>query len=245
MAVVQAGSNEQGRRAPEHRAAGISRSVAGTGTCIRRPLLERTARASSQPSTAAACSAGGTAVFDDLRQTVKNVESSPTTLESCGSGATFLPRAAAAAIDRLSRRYPRIVFRLATGYVETSTVKLTDRNVDLLIHGDPAYCGRSTGYEFLFDESYSVAVGVHQSVDPAAAGSTRPVGERPGCCRRGQCARLGRDGSFRASGSISPHDRGYRPREARLSCWRRALISIFPTSYCDSRQAPENKGPAH
>jgi DNA-binding transcriptional LysR family regulator len=37
------------------------------------------------------------------------------------------------AVDQLSRCYPRVVFRLVTGYVETLHRELTQRNVDLLI----------------------------------------------------------------------------------------------------------------
>ena len=38
-----------------------------------------------------------------------------------------------AAIDWLSRRYPRVTFRLVTAYTETLHRELTERNVDLLI----------------------------------------------------------------------------------------------------------------
>jgi DNA-binding transcriptional LysR family regulator len=39
-----------------------------------------------------------------------------------------------AVVDRLSRRYPRIVFRLVTAYAETLHRELTERKVDLLIN---------------------------------------------------------------------------------------------------------------
>jgi DNA-binding transcriptional LysR family regulator len=61
-------------------------------------------------------------VFDDLRQAVKNIEflADPTAGEvRIGSSALLAASFVSAVVDRLSRRYPRIVFHLVTGHVET------------------------------------------------------------------------------------------------------------------------------
>ena len=75
-------------------------------------------------------------MFDDLRQTVKNIGflADPTTGEVRVGCNPFLAASfVSSAVDRLSRRYPRIVFRVVTGYVETLHRELIERNVDLLI----------------------------------------------------------------------------------------------------------------
>ena len=75
-------------------------------------------------------------MFDDLRQAVKKIEflADPTAGE-VRIGCTPLLAASfvSAVIDRLSRHYPRMVFHLVTGYVETLHRELSGRNVDLLI----------------------------------------------------------------------------------------------------------------
>jgi DNA-binding transcriptional LysR family regulator len=65
-----------------------------------------------------------------------------------------------AVIDRLSRRYPRMMFHLVTGYVETLHRELSGRNVDLLIaRRFGPIAEQRLDFEFLFDDSSVVAVG--------------------------------------------------------------------------------------
>ena len=69
-----------------------------------------------------------------------------------------------AAVDRLSRSYPRVVFRLVTAYVETLHRELTERNVDLLVaRRFSGIADERLDYEFLFDDSYSIVVGARNS----------------------------------------------------------------------------------
>jgi DNA-binding transcriptional LysR family regulator len=71
-------------------------------------------------------------------------------------GASFV----SALVDRLTRRYPRIVFHLVTGYIETLQGELFARNVDLLILRSPGtLADERLNFEFLFDDSYVVVVG--------------------------------------------------------------------------------------
>jgi DNA-binding transcriptional LysR family regulator len=106
---------------------------------------------------------GGVAAFDDLRQAVKNIEflADPTAGE-VRIGCTPLLAASfvSAVIDRLSRRYPRMVFRLLTGYVETLHGELSGRNIDLVIaRRFGPIAEERLGFEFLFDDSSIVAAG--------------------------------------------------------------------------------------
>src|SRR6185436_16517690 len=67
---------------------------------------------------------------------------------------------ASAVIDRLSRRYPRMVYHLTTGYVETLHRDLSERNVDLLIaRRFGPLVDEQVSFELLFDDSSVVAVG--------------------------------------------------------------------------------------
>ena len=75
-------------------------------------------------------------MFDNLRQAVKNIEflADPTAGEvRIGSSALLAASFVSAVVDRLSRRYPRIVFHIVTGHVETLHRELSERNVDFLI----------------------------------------------------------------------------------------------------------------
>jgi len=65
-----------------------------------------------------------------------------------------------AVVDRLSRRYPRMVFHLVTGDTQTLYRKLNERNVDLLIAilNDPIVDVRLE-FEMLYDDPLVVASG--------------------------------------------------------------------------------------
>src|SRR6202023_332321 len=78
----------------------------------------------------------GVAVFDDLRQGVKNIEflADPTAGEvRIGSIPPLAASFVSAVADRLSRRYPRIIFQIASTETETLHRELSERNVDLLV----------------------------------------------------------------------------------------------------------------
>ena len=105
----------------------------------------------------------GVAVFDDLRQGVKNIEflADPTAGEvRIGSNPFLAASFVSAVVDRLSRRYPRIVFHLVTGHAETLHRELSERNVDLLIaRRFGPIADERLDFEFLFDDSYVVVAG--------------------------------------------------------------------------------------
>jgi DNA-binding transcriptional LysR family regulator len=101
------------------------------------------------------------AVFDDLRQTVKNIEflADPTVGEVVvGCNHVLAAGFVSGVVDRLSRRYPRVAFRLTTEYVRSLHDELLARNVDLLVARrlDPIADER-LNYELLFNDTYSVA----------------------------------------------------------------------------------------
>jgi DNA-binding transcriptional LysR family regulator len=163
MAVVQAGSMNKAAALLNTGQSAVSRSIAELEHTVGVRLVERTPRGVEPTKYGRALLDGGAAVFDDLRQAVKTIEflADPTAGE-VRVGCTPLLAASfvSAVIDRLSRRYPRMMFHLVTGYVETLHRELSGRNVDLLIaRRFGPIAEQRLDFEFLFDDSSVVAVG--------------------------------------------------------------------------------------
>ena len=163
MTVVQAGSMGKAAQILNTTQPNISRSIGELEQALGVRLLDRHRQGIEPTEYGRALLDCGAAVFDDLRQGVQNIAflADPTAGELRIGTTTFLAASfVSALVDRLSRRHPRIVFHLVTGYTETLHQELADRNVDLLIvrgsgpTADPRY-----DFEFLFDDSYVVAAG--------------------------------------------------------------------------------------
>src|SRR5690349_21837049 len=132
MTVVQAGSMNKAAVLLNTVQSAVSRSIAELENAIGVRLVDRTARGVEPTKCGLALLEGGTAVFDNLREAVKNIEfhSDPTAGEvRIGCTPLLATSFVSAVIERLSRRYPRMVFHLVTGYVETLRRELTERNV--------------------------------------------------------------------------------------------------------------------
>ena len=164
MAVVQAGSMSKAAALLNTTQPAISRSIAELEHTVGVRLLDRNPQGVEPTAYGRALLDGGAAAFDDLRQAVKNIEflADPTAGEvRIGSTAFLAASFVSAVVDRLSRRYPRIVFHLVTGYVEALHRELSERNVDLLIaRRFGPIADERLDFEFLFDDSFVVAAGV-------------------------------------------------------------------------------------
>jgi DNA-binding transcriptional LysR family regulator len=165
MAVVQAGSMNKAAVLLNTGQSAISRSIAELEHTIGVRLLDRNPQGVEPTQYGRALLDGGAAVFDDLRQALKNIEflADPTAGEvRIGSSALLAASFVSAVVERLSRRYPRITFHLVTGHVETLHRELSERNVDFLIaRRFGPLADERLDFEFLFDDSYVVAAGVH------------------------------------------------------------------------------------
>lgn len=163
MAVVQAGSMRKAAAQLNTTQPSISRSIAELENVVGVRLLDRNPQGVELTDCGRALLDGGTAVFDELRLAVKNIESlsDPTGGEvriACNPmlATSFL----SAVVDRMSRRYPRIAFRVLVTPAALLKRELSDRNVDLLV-------ARRLGnledermdFEFLFEEAYVIAAG--------------------------------------------------------------------------------------
>jgi DNA-binding transcriptional LysR family regulator len=164
MTVIQAGSMGRAALILNTTQPNISRSIGELEHALGVRLLDRHRQGIEPTEYGRALLECGAAVFDDLRQGVKHIAflADPTAGELRIGTTTFLAASfVSALVDRLSRRHPRIVFHLVTGYTETLHRELAERNVDLLIiRGSGPIADPRYDFEFLFDDSYVVAAGV-------------------------------------------------------------------------------------
>jgi DNA-binding transcriptional LysR family regulator len=163
IAVVQAGSMNKAATLLDMTQPAVSRSIGELERTVGVRLLDRGTQGVEPTNYGRALLDGGAAMFDDLRQTLKRIEflADPTVGElrvGCSTflATTFVP----AVIDRLSQRYPRIVFHLVPATSATLHRELSELNVDLCIARrlDPIADQRMR-YEFLFEDTFFVAAG--------------------------------------------------------------------------------------
>ena len=163
LAVVQAGSMSKAAAVLNTTQPAISRSISLLESIFGVRLLERSAQGVEPTRYGRALLECGAAVFDDLRQGVNRIES----LADPGRGelrvgshhflsASFVP----AVIDRLSRRYPRLVFHALSADTDTLYRALMERKVDLLV----AWKSRDGSderlqFEHLYDDRHVVVAG--------------------------------------------------------------------------------------
>jgi DNA-binding transcriptional LysR family regulator len=163
MAVVQAGSMSKAAAILNTTQPAISRSIAELERTIGARLLDRNPQGVKPTESGRVLLDGGATVFDDLRQRVKSIEflADPTSGEvRIGSNPSLAASFVPAVVDRLSRRYPRIVIHLAADQVEALHRELSERNVDLLtVRRSGPLADERLSFEFLFDDSFVVAAG--------------------------------------------------------------------------------------
>jgi DNA-binding transcriptional LysR family regulator len=162
MTVVQAGSMGKAAERLNTSQPNISRSIAELEHALGVRLLDRHRQGIEPTEYGRALLDCGVAVFDDLRQGVKNIESlaDPAAGEvRIGSIIPLATSFVAAVIDRLSRRYPRIVFHLVTAQTEALQRDLHERSVDFLIARRIGPIDEQLGFETLYADSYVVVAG--------------------------------------------------------------------------------------
>lgn len=163
MAVVQTGSMSKAAALLNTGQPAISRSISELERELGVRLLDRGRQGAKPTEYGRALRDGGTAAFDDLRQTVRSISSlADPAVGEVGVGCNpFLAASfVTAVIERISRRYPRAVFRLTPAYVEILYRELTERNVDFLIaRRSGSLADERLHYEFLFEDKYWVLAG--------------------------------------------------------------------------------------
>jgi DNA-binding transcriptional LysR family regulator len=164
MEVVQAGSMGKAARHLNTAQPNISKSIADLEHALGVRLLDRHRQGVEPTAYGRALLDGGAVVFDELRQAVKNIEflADPAAGEvRIGSGHNLTASFVSAVVDRLARRYPRIVFHLVTAdRTEVLRRELDERNIDLLIARRlETVAGERHDFEYLYEDSYSVVAG--------------------------------------------------------------------------------------
>jgi DNA-binding transcriptional LysR family regulator len=163
MTVVQAGSMGKAAQRLNTTQPNISRSIAELEHAFGVRLLDRYRQGVEPTEYGRALLDCGAAVFDDLRQGVKNIEflTDPTAGEvRIGSTPPLAASFVSAVVDRLSRRHPRMVFRVVSIQTEALHPALSERNVDLLVaHRVGPLADERLAFEKLYDDSYAVVAG--------------------------------------------------------------------------------------
>jgi len=165
MTVVQAGSMRKAAALLNTTQSVISRQIAELERTIGAHLLDRNPQGVEPTEYGRVLLDGGVAVFDDLRQTVKNLEflADPTAGEvRIGCNPYLATSFVSAVVDRLSRRYPRIVFQVAATLAEALHRELSERHVDFLISRRlSTFADERIDFEVIFDDLNVVVAGAH------------------------------------------------------------------------------------
>jgi DNA-binding transcriptional LysR family regulator len=165
LAVAQTGSMAKAAQALAVSHPVVSRSISDLEHVLGVRLLERNPRGVELTRYGQAMLARSHAAFDELRQGVKDIEflSDPSVGEvRIGTTPPLAASFVFAVIERLSRRYPRVKFRVIAEESRQPAQRhnLKERAVDLLIFRKVAtVVDDETSFEFLFESPYVVAAG--------------------------------------------------------------------------------------
>src|ERR1700716_1282635 len=164
ISVVQAGIRGKASERLGTSQPAVSRTIADLEHALGVRLLDRSPRGIEATPYGRALIDRGIAAFDELRQGVKDIEflADPTTGEvRIGASIAVAVGFVCAVIDRLSRRYPRMVFKVLDVDTATATLALEERKVDLVIvHMIRPVDEEHMDAEILLHEPHVVVAGV-------------------------------------------------------------------------------------
>jgi DNA-binding transcriptional LysR family regulator len=164
QAVVQAGSMTKAAHQLAISVPVVSKAIADLEHSVGVQLLDREPQGVAPTAYGRALLHRSAIAFEELRQGIKDIEflADPTVGEvRIGSTVTLAASFISAVIDRLSRRYPRIAFRVVAEGTEMLR-DLSERSVDLLIYRQfTPFADERVSFEFLFESPYVVAAGAN------------------------------------------------------------------------------------
>jgi DNA-binding transcriptional LysR family regulator len=165
MTVMQTGGMGKAAQRLNLTQPAISRSIAQLEHAFGVRLLDRDRQGIRPTEYGRALLDCGVAVFDDLLQGIKNIEflADPTAGDvRIGCNPFLAASFGSAVVDRLSRRYPRIVFHALAAPTEILHRALVERDVDLLIAQKIGpFADGQFGFETLYDDDYVVMAGAN------------------------------------------------------------------------------------
>ncbi len=163
MTVIQTGSMSKAADRLNLTQPAVSRSIAQLEHVFGVRLLDRDRQGIRPTEYGRAMLDCGVAVFDDLLQGVKNIEflADPAAGDvRIGCNPFLAASFGSAVVDRLSRRYPRIVFHALAAPTEILHRALVEREVDLLIAQKIGpFADEQFGFETLYHDEYVVMAG--------------------------------------------------------------------------------------
>ena len=161
-AVAQAGSMTKAAGQLAISVPVVSKAIAELEHTVGVPLLDRSPQGVEPTAYGQALLRRGLAAFDELRQGVRDIESlmDPTAGEvRVASTAPLAGSFVCGVIDRLSRRYPRIVLYPTVADTEGMRRELDERRVDLLVARRFSRLAEEFNFEGLYDNRYVVMAG--------------------------------------------------------------------------------------
>jgi DNA-binding transcriptional LysR family regulator len=164
LAVAQSGSMAKAANELAVSHPVVSRSISDLEHTLGVRLLERNPHGVELTEFGRAMLSRSHAAFDELRQGVKDIEflADPTAGEvRIGGTGPLVASFVSSIVDRLHRRYPRMVCHLATADAASLQRDLDERNLDLLIlRKIGPFAEDRVSFEVLYDNPYFVAAGV-------------------------------------------------------------------------------------
>lgn len=237
MAVVETGSMGRAAQRLNTSQPNVSRAIAELEQVMGVRLLERHRQGVAATQYGRALLDCGIAVFDELGQGLKAIESlsDPSAGEvRLGSPAPIAAGFVAAVIDRLSQRYPRMVFDLTVAESQPLFRQLRERRLDLLIaRRFAAIADERLNFEILYRDSYVVAAGARSPLarrrQTALADLTQEVWVLPPA---GSVIGAAARDAFAAAGVAFPNVTVLAlPPETRASLVATGrFLTVFPTS---------------
>jgi molybdate transport repressor ModE-like protein len=165
LAVAQAGSMAKAAKQLAISQPAISKAVGDMEHVLGIPLLERGPQGVVPTQYGRALISRGLAVFDELRQGINDIEflADPTAGEvRLGSTEPLGASLITAAIDRISRRYPRITFHVTLADIAALHRDLQERNVEFVVSRVLGPLDdRQLKTDILYDDPFVVAAGMH------------------------------------------------------------------------------------
>ena len=164
LAVAQSGSMAKAASQLSVSHPVISRSIRELEHTLGVRLLERNPRGVELTPYGRAMLSRSNAAFDELRQGVKDIEflADPAAGEvRIGGTGPLIASFVSSIVERLHRRYPRMVFHIATTTGLALQRDLDERKFDLLIlRRIGPFAEDQVSFEVLYDNPYFVAAGV-------------------------------------------------------------------------------------
>ena len=163
LAVADAGSMAKAARVLSVSHPVVSRAITGLEHALDARLLERGSNGVVPTPHGRALISRSVAAFDELRQAVKDLEflADPTVGEvRIGSTVPLSSSFVSAVVEKLTKRFPRLVFRLQATESATLLEELSARKLDLLVARKFGPVAEGPWlFETLYDDPYVIVAG--------------------------------------------------------------------------------------